>query len=118
MRMELMIIIIPTHHIFWRCPTNPGSPDLHCGGRNGFGERPILKDSKGDPSKKNLLIKVDLVVKSEEDKVLTTKTFVEEFSYDVQSDKFKMSQYEGNITNNLNGKISNDIILLLGTLEW
>tara|TARA_Y100000768_G_C23795590_1_gene594643 strand:+ start:66 stop:524 length:459 start_codon:yes stop_codon:yes gene_type:complete len=77
----------------------------------------ILKDSKGDPSKKNLLIKVDLVVKSEEDKVLTTKTFVEEFSYNVQSDKFKMSQYEGNITNNLNGKISNDIILLLGTLE-
>ena len=56
-------------------------------------------------------------MKSEEDKVLTTKTFVEEFSYDVQSDKFKMSQYEGNITNNLNGKISNDIILLLGTLE-
>ena len=77
----------------------------------------ILKDSKGDPSKKKLLIKVDLVVKSEENNVLTSRTFVEEFSYDVQSDKFKMSQYEGNITNNLNGKISNDIILLLGMLE-
>ena len=77
----------------------------------------ILKDSKGDPSKKKLLIKVDLVVKSEENNVLTSRTFVEEFSYDVQSDKFKMSQYEGNITNNLNGKISNDIILLLGTLQ-
>ena len=77
----------------------------------------ILKDSKGDPSKKNLLIKVDLIVKSKENNVLTDKTFIEEFSYDVQSDKFKMSQYEGNITNNLNGKISNDIILLLGTLE-
>ena len=77
----------------------------------------ILKDSKGDPSKKKLLIKVDLIVKSKENNVLTDKTFIEEFSYDVQSDKFKMSQYEGNITNNLNVKISNDIILLLGTLE-
>ena len=77
----------------------------------------ILKDSKGDPSKKNLLIKVDLIVRSKENNVLTDKTFIEEFSYDVQSDKFKMSQYEGNIANNLNGKISNDIILLLGTLE-
>ena len=77
----------------------------------------ILKDSKGDPSKKNLLIKVDLIVRSKENNVLTDKTFIEEFSYDVQSDKFKMSQYEGNITNNLNVKISNDIILLLGTLE-
>ena len=77
----------------------------------------ILKDSKGDPSKKKLLIKVDLIVKSKENNVLTDKTFIEEFSYDVQSDKFKMSQYEGNITNNLNVKISNDILLLLGTLE-
>ena len=41
----------------------------------------ILKDSKGDPSKKKLLIKVDLVVKSEEDKVLTTKTFVEKLLF-------------------------------------
>jgi len=77
----------------------------------------ILKDSKGDPSKKKLSNKVDLIVKSKKNNVLTNKTFIEEFSYDVQSDKFKMSQYEGNITNNLNVKISNDIILLLGTLE-
>ena len=34
-----------------------------------------------------------------------------------QSDKFNMSQYEDNITNNLNNKISNDIIFLLGTLK-
>ena len=77
----------------------------------------ILKDSKGDPSKKKLSIKVNLIVKNKENNVLTNKTFIEEFSYDVQSDKFKMSQYEGNITNNLNNKISNDIILLLGTLK-
>ena len=77
----------------------------------------ILKDSKGDPSKKKLSIRVNLTVKSKDSDVLTNKTFSEEFSYDVQSDKFKMSQYEESITNNLINKISNDIVFLLGTLE-
>ena len=77
----------------------------------------ILKDSKGDPSKKKLSISVNLVVKNEKGNVLTRKNFSEEFSYDVQSDKFNMGQYEDNITNNLNNKISNDIIFLLGTLK-
>ena len=76
----------------------------------------ILKDSKGDPSKKKLSISVNLVIKNEEGNILTSKNFSEEFSYDVQSDKFNMGQYEDNITNNLNNKISNDIIFLLGTL--
>ena len=43
--------------------------------------------------------------------------FYQEFNYNVQSDKFSMNQYEDNITNNLNNKISNDIIFLLGTLK-
>ena len=78
----------------------------------------ILKDNKGDPSKKKLSVIVNLKIKNERDNVLTEKSFSEEFSYDVQSDKFNMSQYEDNITNNLNNKISNDIIFLLGTIEW
>jgi len=77
----------------------------------------ILKDSKGDPSKKKLSINVTLRVKNDRDNVLASQNFNEEFSYDVQSDKFGMAQYEENITNNLNGKISNDIIFLLGTLK-
>ena len=77
----------------------------------------ILKDSKGDPSKKKLSISVNLVIKNEKGNVLTSKNFSEEFSYDVQSDKFNMAQYEDNITNNLNNKISHDIIFLLGTLN-
>ena len=77
----------------------------------------ILKDSKGDPSKKKLSIIVNLKVKNEGDNILINKNFNEEFNYDVQSDKFGMSQYEENITDNLNNKISNDIIFLLGTLE-
>jgi len=77
----------------------------------------ILKDSKGDPSKKKLSINVNLTVKNEKNNILVNKSFNEEFNYDVQSDKFNMSQYEDSITNNLNSKISDDIIFLLGTLE-
>ena len=77
----------------------------------------ILKDSKGDPSKKKLTINVTLEVKSEKDNILANQSFKEEFSYDVQSDKFNMAEYEENITDNLNRKISNDIIFLLGTLK-
>ena len=77
----------------------------------------ILKDSKGDPSKKKLTIIVNLKVKNHTDKFLVDKNFKEEFSYDVQSDNFSLGQYEDNITINLNNKISNDIIFLLGTLE-
>ena len=76
----------------------------------------VLKDNKGDRSKKKISIIVSLKIKNEKDNVLTNKSFQEEFSYDVQSDKFSMSQYEENITDNLNNKISNDIIFLLGTL--
>ena len=77
----------------------------------------ILKDSKGDPSKKKLSINVNLLVKDEKNNFLINKNFNEEFNYDVQSDKFNMSQYEDSITNNLNNKISDDIIFLLGTLK-
>jgi len=77
----------------------------------------ILKDSKGDPSKKKLTIIVNLKVKNHTGNFLVNKNFKEEFSYDVQSDKFSMGQYEDNISINLNNKISNDIIFLLGTLE-
>ena len=77
----------------------------------------ILKDNKGDPSKKKLSISVNLIVKNEKDNVLANKNFSEEFSYDVQSDKFNMAQYEDNITDNLNNKVSNDIIFLLETLK-
>ena len=77
----------------------------------------ILKDSKGDPSKKKLSISVILIVKNDRDNILVNQSFNEEFNYDVQSDKFGMSQYEENITDNLNNKISNDIIFLLGTLK-
>ena len=77
----------------------------------------ILKDTKGDPSKKKISIDLILKVKNDKDNVLENQSFNEEFSYDVQSDKFSMTQYEENIVKNLNNKISSDIIFLLGTLK-
>ena len=77
----------------------------------------ILKDTKGDPSKKKISINLILKVKNDRDNVLENQSFNEEFSYDVQSDKFSMTQYEENIVKNLNNKISSDIIFLLGTLK-
>ena len=67
--------------------------------------------------KKKLSISVNLIVKDEKNNVLTNKKFREEFSYDVKSDKFNMAQYEDNIADNLNNKVSNDILFLLGTLK-
>ena len=77
----------------------------------------ILKDSKGDPSQKKLIINVNLSVKNEKDNTLVNKNFREEFNYTVQSDKFNMSKYEDNIISNLSNRISDDIIFLLGTLK-
>ena len=77
----------------------------------------VLKDNKGNPSKNKLSINVDLKVKNERDNVLGIKSFNEEFTYEVQSNKFNMSQYVNNLIDNLNNKISDDIIFLLGTLK-
>ena len=76
----------------------------------------ILKDSKGDPSKNKLYIIINLTLKNDKDNVLLNKTFREEFSYNVQTNKFEMARYVENITDNLNNKISNDIIFLITTL--
>ena len=77
----------------------------------------ILKDTKGDPSKNKLTINVNINVKDNSDNDLVNRVFSEEFNYDVQDNKFDMAQYVDNISQNLNNKISNDIIFLLTTLK-
>ncbi len=77
----------------------------------------ILKDSKGDPSKNKLFITINLVLKNDKNNILANKTFREEFNFNVQSNKFEMAQYVENISNNLNNKLSDDIIFFITTLE-
>ena len=76
----------------------------------------ILKDSKGDPSKNKLYIILTLTLKNDIENVLLNKTFREAFSYNFQTTNFVMARYVENITDNLNNKISNDIIFLITTL--
>ena len=77
----------------------------------------ILKDSKGDPSKNKLFITINLVLKNDKNNILANKIFREEFNFNVQSNKFEMAQYVENISNNLNNKLSDDIIFFITTLE-
>ena len=79
-------------------------------------ELSVIEKSIEDLPDGELLIKVNLNVKDKEDKVLINKVFTEEFNYNVQTNKFEMSQYVENISENLNKKISDDIIFLLATL--
>tara|TARA_B100000989_G_scaffold236511_1_gene183388 strand:- start:1459 stop:1917 length:459 start_codon:yes stop_codon:yes gene_type:complete len=77
----------------------------------------VLKDKKGNPSKNKISINVDLNVRDENEKLIVNKTFTREFGYDVQSNKFKMKQYEKNIKENLINEVSRDIVFLLTTIK-
>tara|TARA_B100001248_G_C27377766_1_gene455238 strand:- start:1426 stop:1884 length:459 start_codon:yes stop_codon:yes gene_type:complete len=77
----------------------------------------VLKDKKGNPSKNKININVDLSVRDENEKLVINKVFTREFGYDVQSNKFKMKQYEKNIKENLINEVSRDIVFLLTTIK-
>ncbi len=77
----------------------------------------ILKDNKGNPSKFKIVITADVKVISEKNTQIVKRNFIQEFGYDVQSDKFSMAEYEENIKRNLNNKIATDIIFLITTLK-
>ena len=77
----------------------------------------VLKDKKGNPSKNKININVDLNVRDENEKLIINKVFTREFGYDVQSNKFKMKQYEKNIKENLINEVSRDIVFLLTTIK-
>tara|TARA_Y100000992_G_C21081761_1_gene403706 strand:- start:192 stop:650 length:459 start_codon:yes stop_codon:yes gene_type:complete len=77
----------------------------------------ILKDNKGNPSKYKIVITADVKVLSEKNTQILKRNFIQEFGYDVQSDKFSMAEYEENIKRNLNNKIATDIIFLITTFK-
>ena len=77
----------------------------------------VLKDKKGNPSKNKISINVDLNVRDENEKLIINKVFTREFGYDVQSNKFKMKQYEKNIKESLINEVSRDIVFLLTTIK-
>ena len=77
----------------------------------------ILKDSKGDPLKNKLITKINLVVNDDQNNLISTKNFNEDFDYSVQDNKFNMKQYEQNIRQNLIEDISGQILSYLSNLQ-
>ena len=74
-------------------------------------ERIVSKNAKGDPVTFELVIKVKIkIIISEEQKFLN---YVENFSFNNQSNKFELNQYKKNIEKNLMDKIFEKLILNL-----
>ena len=77
----------------------------------------ILKDRKGDPLKNKLITRIKLVVNDDQNNLISTKNFNEDFDYSVQDNKFNMKQYEQNIRQNLIEDISGQILSYLSNLQ-
>ena len=57
----------------------------------------ILKDSKGDPKKSRLNVNVNLFIFNENDNLISSKEFSENFEYNIDDNKFNLKQYEKTI---------------------
>ncbi len=77
----------------------------------------ILKDSKGNPSRNRLTIKVDLSVLDENQNLITSKMFSENFEYNIDDNKFNLKQYEKNIKLNLIEEITKQILEFLANVK-
>ena len=75
----------------------------------------ITKDAKGNPKIFEIKILIDLVV-LENNEIKNKKKFVESFTYNNNSNKFDLKQYEKSIETNLIGKIISEIILHLHSI--
>ena len=72
------------------------------------------KDNKGDPSRFQMIIELNINIISEN--YNKTKTFSSDFNYSNDSNKFSLKQYEKEIENNLVDKIVEKSILWLSEL--
>ena len=77
----------------------------------------ILKDSKGDPSRNRLTISVDLSLLNENQNLINSRIFVENFEYNVDDNKFNLRQYEKNIKLNLTEDITQQILVYLANVK-
>jgi len=78
-------------------------------------ESVILRDEKGDVSSQEM--KITLNVKSIlQDKKVKEYTFIENFLFNNQSNKFELNQYKKNVQSNMIDKIYEDLIIKLRTL--
>ena len=74
--------------------------------------RETSKDEKGQVASYRTLISLNLIIKNQND-ILKTKTFNEDFSYNTMSNKFDLTEYQREIENNLINKIIDNLIIYL-----
>jgi len=73
----------------------------------------ILKDSKGDPKKNRLTITLVMEIFNQNNNLIETKKFTENFEYNIDDNKFNLKQYEKNIKLNLVNEIIQQIQIFL-----
>jgi len=77
-------------------------------------ENVASRDTKGDPLVYEIKIEVEMnIINNEKDKKLR---FIENFSFNNQSNKFELSQYKNNLIENLTERIFEKILLSLQTI--
>ena len=77
----------------------------------------ISKDEKGDPSRFNITISLTINVLNKNNyEINKTKSFIERFDYNNNSNKFSLKQYEKDIEDNLINKIVEKSIIYLSEL--
>ena len=77
----------------------------------------ILKDSKGDPKKNRLTITLVMKIFNQNNNLIETKKFTENFEYNIDDNKFNLKQYEKNIKLNLVNEIIQQIQVFLADLK-
>ena len=76
----------------------------------------ILKNSKGDPTKNRLNVVIDLSLLDNNENLITSKQFSENFEYNIDDNKFNLKQYEKNIKFNLIEDITQQILVFLASV--
>ena len=77
----------------------------------------ILKDSKGDPKKNRLTITLVMKIFNQNNNLIETKKFTENFEYNIDDNKFNLKQYEKNIKLNLLNEIIQQIQVFLAEVK-
>jgi len=80
--------------------------------KTNFDVKETSKNSKGQVETYRSIINVQLIIKKDE-KIINSKSFLKEFSYNNKTNKFELSQYQNEIKNNLINKSSEEILLFL-----
>ena len=69
------------------------------------------KNSKGHVTAYRIFVEVNLIIEDKENKKIRDKLFTKDFIYNVDDDKFKSSEYQREIENNLINQIVEEAIL-------